>query len=143
MSKHETRTSGDLSEIPPSERRGRSQSGRPPVMGEIGFIGLVTLHSIKLEIVSVGPVTLSQIAVGGSPVLKCNCWNMARKRFGGVLWCSKFLSRRAICQMGDICDLPSSPEGTIKIDEICRDLRIAVGKVVFALQQLGLCRGDV
>jgi hypothetical protein len=45
--------------------------------------------------------------------------------------------------MGDICDLPSSPESAIEIDEICRDLRVAVGKVIFALQQLGLCRGDI
>jgi 3-hydroxyisobutyrate dehydrogenase-like beta-hydroxyacid dehydrogenase len=29
-----------LAEIPPDERRGRSQSGLPPLMGDIGFIGL-------------------------------------------------------------------------------------------------------
>jgi 3-hydroxyisobutyrate dehydrogenase-like beta-hydroxyacid dehydrogenase len=43
MSKHEARTplaSGGVSEIPQSERRGPSQSGRPPIIGEIGFIGL-------------------------------------------------------------------------------------------------------
>jgi hypothetical protein len=40
MSKHETRTSGGVSEIPQSESRGRTQSGRRPIMGEIGFIGL-------------------------------------------------------------------------------------------------------
>jgi hypothetical protein len=71
-------------------------------------------------------------------------WNMARKRFGGgALWNSNLLSRRAICTIGDICDLPSSPEGAIKIDEVCRDLRVAVGKIIFALQQLGLCRDDI
>jgi len=48
------------------------------------------------------------------------------------------LSRHVIPTKGDICDLPSSPEGAIKIDEIYRDLRVAVGKIVFALQQLGL-----
>ena len=42
MSKYETRTppSGGVSEIPPGERRGGPQSGRPSVMGEIGFVGL-------------------------------------------------------------------------------------------------------
>jgi len=69
---------------------------------------------------------------------------MARKRFGGgVLWRSDLLSRRAIYIIGHICDLPSSAEGPIKIDEICRDLRVAIGKIIFALQQLGLCRGDI
>jgi len=107
-------------------------------------VPIVTLRSIKLQIVSFGPATLSRIATGGSPVLRCNFWNMARKQFGGgVLWCSNVLSRRAICTIGDICDLPSSPEGAIKIDEICRDLRVAVGKIIFALQQLGLCRDDI
>jgi len=38
MSKHETRA--PLAEIPSGQRRGGSQSGLPPVMGEIGFIGL-------------------------------------------------------------------------------------------------------
>ena len=42
-----------------------------------------------------------------------------------------------------IRDLPSSAEGAIEIDEICRNLRVAVGKIIFALQQLGLCRDDV
>jgi hypothetical protein len=52
----------------------------------------VTLRSIKLQIVSFGPVTLSRIATGGSPVLRCNCDNIALKRFGGgVLWCSNLL----------------------------------------------------
>ena|SRR5216684_2996921 len=69
---------------------------------------------------------------------------MARKRFGGgVLWRSDLLSRRAIYIIGHICDLPSSAEGPIKIDEIRRDLRVAIGKIIFALQQLGLCRGDI
>jgi hypothetical protein len=69
---------------------------------------------------------------------------MALKRFGGgVLRRSNLLSRRAICIIGHICDLPSSAEGPIKIDEICRGLRIAVGKIIFALQQLGLCRDDI
>jgi hypothetical protein len=73
-----------------------------------------------------------------------NFWNMARKQFGGrALWCRNVLSRRAICTICDICDLPSSPKGAIKIDEICRDLGIAVGKIIFALQQLGLCRDDI
>jgi 3-hydroxyisobutyrate dehydrogenase-like beta-hydroxyacid dehydrogenase len=43
MSKHEARTPpafGGVSEIPQGERRGGSQSGRPPVMGDIGFVGL-------------------------------------------------------------------------------------------------------
>src|SRR6266404_405133 len=73
-----------------------------------------------------------------------NFWNMARKRFGGgVLWCSNVLSQRAICTIGDICDFPSSPKRAIKIDEIYRDLRVTVGKIIFALQQLGLCREDI
>jgi 3-hydroxyisobutyrate dehydrogenase-like beta-hydroxyacid dehydrogenase len=43
MSKHENRSilaSRNVSEIPSSKRRGGSQSGLPPVMGEVGFIGL-------------------------------------------------------------------------------------------------------
>jgi 3-hydroxyisobutyrate dehydrogenase-like beta-hydroxyacid dehydrogenase len=43
MSKREIRTSigaGSISETPPNERRSRSRSGRGPIMGEIGFIGL-------------------------------------------------------------------------------------------------------
>src|SRR6202040_2957452 len=59
------------------------------------------------------------------------------------LWCSNRLSRRAICTIGDIREVPSSPEGAIKIDEICRNQRVAVGKIIFALQQLGLCRDDI
>src|SRR6266403_1503168 len=43
----------------------------------------------------------------------------------------------------DIRDFPSSAEGAIEIDEIRRDLRVAVGKIIFALQQLGLCRDDI
>src|ERR1700688_3249762 len=50
---------------------------------------------------------------------------------------------RGISTIGGICDLPASPEGPIKIDEIRRDLRVAVGKVILALQQLGLCRDDI
>jgi hypothetical protein len=99
---------------------------------------------LSCKIVSFGPATLSRIATGCSPVLRCNFWNMARKQFGsGVLWCCNVLSRRAICTIGDICDFPSSPKGAIKIDEICRDLRVTVGKIIFALQQLGLCRDDI
>src|SRR5260370_14756678 len=76
--------------------------------------------------------------------LRCNFWNMARKRFGGgLLWCSNLLSRRGIRTIDDICYLPSSPEGAIEIDEICRDLRVAVGKIIFALQQLCLCGDDI
>ena len=45
--------------------------------------------------------------------------------------------------MGEVRDLPTSAESAIKIDEICRDLRVAFGKIIFALQQLGLCRGDI
>jgi len=53
------------------------------------------------------------------------------------------LQQRAISTIADICEFPTSPESAIKIDEICRDLRVAVGKVVLALKQLGLCRGDI
>ena len=53
------------------------------------------------------------------------------------------LSRRGSCTKNDICDLPSSPERAIKIDEIRRELRVAVGKIIFALEQLGLCRDDI
>ena len=45
--------------------------------------------------------------------------------------------------MGQICVLPSFPEGAIKIDEIGRDQGVDVRQIVFALQQLGLCRDDV
>jgi 3-hydroxyisobutyrate dehydrogenase-like beta-hydroxyacid dehydrogenase len=43
MSKHKTRTplaAGGVSELLRSETRGRAQSGRRPIVGEIGFIGL-------------------------------------------------------------------------------------------------------
>jgi hypothetical protein len=59
-------------------------------------------------------------------------------------WRDLFTSKSgAICIVGDICHLPSSPKGAIKIDEICCDQGVAVGKVVLALKQLGLCRGDI
>src|SRR3984885_9003969 len=45
--------------------------------------------------------------------------------------------------MYDVCEFPASAESAINVDEICCDLRVAVGKVVLALQQLGLCRGDI
>jgi len=45
--------------------------------------------------------------------------------------------------MGEVRDLPTSAESAIKIDETCRDLRVAFGKIIFTLQQLGLCRGDI
>src|ERR1700687_110366 len=60
-----------------------------------------------------------------------------------LLWCFNRTSRRASCTIGDIRDLPSSPEGAIEIDEICRDPRVAIRKIIFALQQLGLCRDDI
>jgi 3-hydroxyisobutyrate dehydrogenase-like beta-hydroxyacid dehydrogenase len=43
MSKHEDRSPlafGNVSEIPSRKRRDRSRSGGPPVMGEIGFVGM-------------------------------------------------------------------------------------------------------
>ena len=48
MSKHETRqplVAGGVSDIPLSESRRRSLSGRGPIMGEIGFIGLGRMGS--------------------------------------------------------------------------------------------------
>jgi hypothetical protein len=56
---------------------------------------------------------------------------------GRVLWYCNVLSGHAVC------NLPSSAEGSIQIDEVCRDLRVAVGQIIFALQQLGLCRDDI
>src|SRR4029077_11197281 len=67
-----------------------------------------------------------------------------RKRLSsGSLSCFNLLSRHIIPTKGDICDLPSSPEGAIKTNEIRRNLRVAVGKIIFALQQLSLCRDDI
>jgi hypothetical protein len=43
------------------------------------------------------------------------------------------VSRRASASKG-IRDFPSSAEGAIEIDEIRRDLRVTVGKIIFALQ---------
>src|ERR1700758_1515827 len=62
---------------------------------------------------------------------------------GSVLWRFRVLWPSAIRTMDDIRDLPSSTEGAIKTDENCRDQRVAVGKIIFALQQLGLCRDDI
>ena len=53
------------------------------------------------------------------------------------------MSQCAVGVTGDIQDLPSSPKGAIKIDKICRDPRLAIGKIIFALQQSGLCRDDI
>jgi hypothetical protein len=67
-----------------------------------------------------------------------------RKRLSsGPLSRFNLLSRHVIPTKGEICDLPSSPERAIKIDEVCRDFRVAVGKIIFALQQLGLRRDDI
>jgi hypothetical protein len=41
------------------------------------------------------------------------------------------VSRRAI---GDVSEFPSSAERAVKIDEICRDLCVAVGEIIFALE---------
>src|SRR6202795_793656 len=57
MSKREPRA--PLSEIPPGERRGRSQSGLPPLMGDIGFIGLGHM----------GTAMAANLASAGRPVI--------------------------------------------------------------------------
>jgi 3-hydroxyisobutyrate dehydrogenase-like beta-hydroxyacid dehydrogenase len=62
MSKHETSSPlafGGVSEIPPSERRGGSQSGRSLVIGEIGFIGLGHM----------GTAMAANLAAAGRPVI--------------------------------------------------------------------------
>jgi 3-hydroxyisobutyrate dehydrogenase-like beta-hydroxyacid dehydrogenase len=62
MSKHETSSPlafGGVSEIPPSKRRGGSQSGRPLVIGEIGFIGLGHM----------GTAMAANLAAAGRPVI--------------------------------------------------------------------------
>jgi hypothetical protein len=43
------------------------------------------------------------------------------------------VSRRASASKG-IRDFPSSAEGAIEIDKIRRDLRVALGKIISALQ---------
>jgi hypothetical protein len=45
--------------------------------------------------------------------------------------------------MDDVRELPFASEGAIKIDQIYRNLGVAVGKVIFALQQLDLRRDDI
>jgi 3-hydroxyisobutyrate dehydrogenase-like beta-hydroxyacid dehydrogenase len=62
MSKHEIRTplaAGGVSENPPSEGPGRSQFGRGPIMGEIGFIGLGRM----------GTAMAASLAAAGRPVI--------------------------------------------------------------------------
>jgi 3-hydroxyisobutyrate dehydrogenase-like beta-hydroxyacid dehydrogenase len=62
MSKHEIRAplaAGGVSEIPTSKRRGRFQSSRKPIMGEIGFIGLGRM----------GTVMAANLAAAGRPVI--------------------------------------------------------------------------
>lgn len=54
---------------------------------------------------------------------------------GRALGCYDILSGRAVC---GIDNLPSSAKGSIEIDEARRDLRVAVGQIIFALQQLSL-----
>jgi 3-hydroxyisobutyrate dehydrogenase-like beta-hydroxyacid dehydrogenase len=57
MSKHETRA--PLAEIPSRRRRGGSQSGLRPIMGEIGFIGLGHM----------GTAMAANLAAAGRPVI--------------------------------------------------------------------------
>src|SRR6202790_1099453 len=57
MSKREPRA--PLAEMPPGERRGRSQSGLPPLMGDIGFIGLGHM----------GTAMAANLASAGRPVI--------------------------------------------------------------------------
>src|ERR1700736_6725648 len=57
MSKREPRA--PLAEIPSGERRGRSQSGLPPLMGDIGFIGLGHM----------GTAMAANLASAGRPVI--------------------------------------------------------------------------
>jgi 3-hydroxyisobutyrate dehydrogenase-like beta-hydroxyacid dehydrogenase len=62
MSKHEIRApvaAGGLSEIPTSKRRGCFQSGRKPIMGEIGFIGLGRM----------GTAMAANLTAAGRPVI--------------------------------------------------------------------------
>ena len=62
MSKHETRTppaAGGVSELPRSESRGRPQSGRRPILGDIGFIGLGHM----------GTAMAANLAAAGRPVI--------------------------------------------------------------------------
>jgi 3-hydroxyisobutyrate dehydrogenase-like beta-hydroxyacid dehydrogenase len=62
MSKHEIRAplaAGGVSEIPTSKSRGRFQSGRQPIMGEIGFIGLGHM----------GAAMAANLAAAGRPVI--------------------------------------------------------------------------
>jgi 3-hydroxyisobutyrate dehydrogenase-like beta-hydroxyacid dehydrogenase len=62
MSKHEVRTplaAAGVSEVPRSESRGRSQSGREPIMGELGFIGLGRM----------GTAMAANLAAAGRPVI--------------------------------------------------------------------------
>src|ERR1700676_2374765 len=57
MSKREPRA--PLAEMPPGERRGRSQPGPPPLMGDIGFIGLGHM----------GTTMAANLASAGRPVI--------------------------------------------------------------------------
>jgi 3-hydroxyisobutyrate dehydrogenase-like beta-hydroxyacid dehydrogenase len=62
MSKHETRAplaAGGVSENPTSKSRGRSQSSRQPIIGEIGFIGLGRM----------GTAMAANLAAAGRPVI--------------------------------------------------------------------------
>jgi 3-hydroxyisobutyrate dehydrogenase-like beta-hydroxyacid dehydrogenase len=62
MSKHEIRpplVAGGVSEVPTSKSRGRSQSSRQPIMGEIGFIGLGRM----------GTAMAANLAAAGRPVI--------------------------------------------------------------------------
>ena len=53
--------------------------------------------------------------------------------WGGILWRSNPLTLREIRVVDQICDLPSSPKGAIKIHEICHNPCVAIRKIVFAL----------
>jgi 3-hydroxyisobutyrate dehydrogenase-like beta-hydroxyacid dehydrogenase len=62
MSKHEIRaplSAGGVSEIPTNKSRGRSRSGRRPIMGAIGFIGLGRM----------GTAMAANLAAAGRPVI--------------------------------------------------------------------------
>ena len=99
MSKYEVRMSpafGGVSKIPKGKRRGGFQSGRPPVMGDIGFIGLGRM----------GTAMAANLAAAGRSVIA-----YVRRKYGegSVAQIATFgtmAARAAIKDVGRVLDFP-------------------------------------
>jgi 3-hydroxyisobutyrate dehydrogenase-like beta-hydroxyacid dehydrogenase len=119
MSKHEIRTplaAESVSEISPANSRGRSQSGRRPIMGEIGFIGLGHM----------GTAMAANLAAAGRPVI---AYVRRPDRIGEL----EAIGLRPTTEIGDLLDCE------VVISMLPDD--DAVSEIVFGHGSGGLAKG--